>query len=367
MRVGGENLLKRTDFSEVDISRNTIPEWTNYGKINVYNGYTPGEVPGQLMLVAKDSSETVRGIYQEISSSEIAKGTQVTLAFNLTLGSNASRKTSMYIDYYASGSLLSTTTITDEASGSSIGSVKRTFTTPDNGYDTIRVRLETGAPFSLSNHWITLRNLSLTRGNVAPAWAPNNVQVDYASKSELIQTAETLTSQISTKMESGEFSSRLQQSATDIQIGFNGINDYITIDPTNGIKVNHTDGSYTQISQNGFDRYVKGSRKKYKSLYTSGRYQLSGTGYYEDRTIVLPDEFNSAVESNFNFAAWITETHAGNTGNDSYIREFHASPGRMTWNGTNWQFTISAHILYYNSYQKKDEFSKGYVEWYVLV
>ena len=41
MRVGGENLLKRTDFSEADISHNTIPEWTIYGKIKVYDNELP--------------------------------------------------------------------------------------------------------------------------------------------------------------------------------------------------------------------------------------------------------------------------------------------------------------------------------------
>ena len=82
--------------------------------------------------------------------------------------------------------------------------------------------------------------------------------------------------------------------------------------------------------------------------------------------IVLHDEFNDVEVKDFNYAAWIGRTHTGNTGNNSYIRELYAATDVIKWNGSNWQLNISAHILYYNSYQSKDMFSEGYVNWYVL-
>ena len=47
--------------------------------------------------------------------------------------------------------------------------------------------------------------------------------------SEINQRADTIESKVSRKLEESELSSRIQQSSTDIQIGFNGINDRISI------------------------------------------------------------------------------------------------------------------------------------------
>lgn len=119
---------------------------------------------------------------------------------------------------------------------------------------------------------------------------------DYAGKSalsEVKQTADSLTTEVSTKLNSADLSSRIQQSPNDIKIGFNKITDFITIDPTNGLKVNHTDGSYTRISPGGFSLYNASKNYRYKALIGTGYFSITGKG---TATITLPAQFDDVQD-----------------------------------------------------------------------
>jgi len=119
---------------------------------------------------------------------------------------------------------------------------------------------------------------------------------DYAAKSalsEVKQTADSLTTEVSKKLNSADLSSRIQQSANDIKIGFNKITDFITIDATNGLQVNHTDGSYTRISPGGLSLYNASKNYRYKALIATGYFSIEGEG---TSTITLPSQFDDVED-----------------------------------------------------------------------
>ena len=119
---------------------------------------------------------------------------------------------------------------------------------------------------------------------------------DYAAKSalsEVKQTADSLTTEVSKKLNSADLSSRIQQSPTDIKIGFNKITDFITIDATSGLQVNHTDGSYTRISPGGLSLYNASKNYRYKCLIATGYFSIEGEG---TATITLPAQFDDVED-----------------------------------------------------------------------
>ena len=118
----------------------------------------------------------------------------------------------------------------------------------------------------------------------------------YATKtalSEVKQTADGLTTEVSKKLNSADLSSRIQQSPTDIKIGFNKITDFITINQTNGLSVNHTDGSYTRLSPGGLSLYNASKNYRYKALIATGYFSIEGEG---TATITLPAQFDDVED-----------------------------------------------------------------------
>ena len=133
----------------------------------------------------------------------------------------------------------------------------------------------------------------------------------YATKSalsEVKQTADGLTTEVSKKLNSADLSSKIQQSPTDIKIGFNKITDFITIDPTNGLKINHTDGSYTRINPGGLELYQKSTGYKYKSLIATGNFSIEGKG---TAVVTLPAQFDKVEEYDINIFYMIETTWGG--------------------------------------------------------
>ena len=123
----------------------------------------------------------------------------------------------------------------------------------------------------------------------------------YATKSalsEVKQTADSLTTEVSKKLNSEDLSSRIQQSPNDIKIGFNKITDFITIDPNNGLQVNHEDGSYTRISPGGFSLYNASKNYRYKALIATGYFSIKGKG---TSVITLPAQFDDVSEWDVDF------------------------------------------------------------------
>ena len=137
------------------------------------------------------------------------------------------------------------------------------------------------------------------------------VSSTYATKSalsEVKQTADSLTTEVSEKLNSADLSSRIQQSPTDIKIGFNKITDFITIDPTNGLKVNHTDGSYTRISAGGLELYQASTGYRYKSLIATGSFSIKGRG---TAVVTLPVQFDDVQDYEIEIFYMIETSWAG--------------------------------------------------------
>ena len=150
---------------------------------------------------------------------------------------------------------------------------------------------------------------------------------DYATKSalsEVKQTADSLTTEVSKKLNSADLSSRIQQSATDIKIGFNKITDFITIDANNGLQVNHENGSYTRIGPGGFSLYNASSNYRYKALIATGYFSIKGKG---TATITLPAQFDD-VEDYYIDIFYSIETNWGagsSMGDKTCITEMYAN------------------------------------------
>ena len=133
----------------------------------------------------------------------------------------------------------------------------------------------------------------------------------YATKSalsEVKQTADGLTTEVSKKLNSADLSSRIQQSATDIKIGFNQITDFITIDQTNGFKINHEDGSYTCISAGGLELYQASTGYRYKSLIATGNFSIEGKG---TAVVTLPAQFDKVEDYEIEIFYTIETSWAG--------------------------------------------------------
>ena len=223
--------------------------------------------------------------------------------------------------------------------------------------------------------WIT--NIQVERGSQATEWSPattdfnEGLAIIRQEVSTVSQTASSLTTEVSKKLNSADLSSRIQQSATDIRIGFNGINNYISISDSMGIRVNHTDGSYSRINEDGFLYYNSGSTNRYHSLHAAGTLQLTGSGENEKFTITLPSSFSNVSASDIILILSMDGPR------------FYASPGvyyteyysvsnwidaswRKDYNG-NWSTDeVSAHYRVYNTQTKSIEYAKAYISYVVL-
>ena len=202
-----------------------------------------------------------------------------------------------------SSTLTSTTTTANEAktqastNKQTIDSMSSTLSSVETNLSSVTSK-QTALEQNLNGFKTTVSNTYITRLD-----ADN----DYAAKSalsEVKQTADSLTTEVSQKLNSSDLSSRIQQSANDIKIGFNKITDFITIDPTNGLQVNHTDGSYTRISPGGFSLYNVSKNYRYKALIATGYFSIKGKG---TATITLPAQFDD-VEDYYIDIFWTIET-----------------------------------------------------------
>ena len=148
------------------------------------------------------------------------------------------------------------------------------------------------------------------KGNKATDWtpAPEDIENTYATKSEVKQTADGLTTEVSKKLNSADLSSRIQQSATDIKIGFNKITDFITIDPNDGLKINHEDGSYTRINAGGLELYQAYTGYRYKCLIATGSFSIKGRG---TAVVTLPAQFDNVQDYEIEIFYTIETSFAG--------------------------------------------------------
>ena len=160
--------------------------------------------------------------------------------------------------------------------------------------------------------WVT--DVKLEKGNKATDWTPapedinSDITVVKKSLTEVKQTADGLTTEVSKKLNSADLSSRIQQSATDIKIGFNKITNFLTIDPNNGLQVNHEDGSYTRIGAGGLELYQAYTGYRYKSLIATGSFSIKGRG---TAVVTLPAQFDNVQDYEIEIFYMIETSFAG--------------------------------------------------------
>ena len=148
------------------------------------------------------------------------------------------------------------------------------------------------------------------------------------------------TNQIATKVDVNGVKSTIQQNPESVRIGFNGISNYFDLTSAR-LKVGHTDGSYTEIGQNGIMYYANGSGNRYHCLIKQGWLgQISGTSW--SRTITLPSEFKG---KSFSVIVSVTEVNAVNT--HDVIKHFKVTVPHNTVNYTNGTFVINMSALAY--------------------
>lgn len=146
--------------------------------------------------------------------------------------------------------------------------------------------------------------------------------------------------QIATKVDVNGVKSTIQQNPESVRIGFNNISNYFDLTSAR-LKVGHTDGSYTEIGQNGVMYYANGSGNRYHCLMKQGWLgQISGTSW--SRTITLPSEFKGKT---FSIIVSVTEVNAVNT--HDVIKHFKVTVPHNSVNYTNGTFVINMSALAY--------------------
>ena len=102
--------------------------------------------------------------------------------------------------------------------------------------------------------------------------------------------------QISSKVDANGVKSIIQQNPESVRIGFNAISNYFDLNSSR-LQVGHSDGSYTQIGQDGVIYYASGSGHRYHNLIKQGwidTIDFSGIGSSGwSATITLPSEFKN--------------------------------------------------------------------------
>jgi hypothetical protein len=191
---------------------------------------------------------------------------------------------------------------------------------------------------STDTNTIYYRNLQVQKGNMPTNWTLTPEELEgqiNRYESEIKQLAD----EISLRVTAGELSTEVIQNAESWGLSINGKLEGQTynfngqnfrIGGTSGDRVEHdnlmskyihSDGSYTQISAGGLQRFVAGTGRNYQymTVVGSGTQTVStptDSSYYQQLTIQLPDEFKG---KDFEFYASISDVYVFY---DSYIRRF---------------------------------------------
>jgi hypothetical protein len=145
---------------------------------------------------------------------------------------------------------------------------------------------------------------------------------------------------IETKVDVNGVKSTIQQNPESVRIGFNAISNYFDLNSTR-LQVGHSDGSYTQIGQNGIVYYDAYANWKYHSLMKQGWLgDISGTSW--SRTITLPASFRNKT---FSVIISIEMVNAVNT--HDVIKHYKVTVPQATVNYANGTFVINMSALAY--------------------
>ena len=303
LNVGGRNFVINSGFKGTVPNTQTIPYWGYWGNVVVYSGQGNAGHNDVNTLFLQNNTTTGGGIYQDIPSTKIPKNTQITISYDMRRESNVIGSYTSLEFYDTNSNRIDVMQLSD-----SVGHIVRTVTTSNTNYSIMRFVIgHQGSNSEVGQYLVYIGNIKIEKGNKATDWSPAPEDIDnkFANyptttqmESKINQTAQGINTEVSKKLNSADLSSRIQQSANDIKIGFNKITNFMTIDPKNGLKVNHTDGSYTRISAGGLELYQASTGYRYKCLVTTGYFSIKGKG---TSVITLPAQFDDVSEWDIDF------------------------------------------------------------------
>ena len=303
LNVGGRNFVINSGFKGTVPNTQTIPYWGYWGNVVVYSGQGNAGHNDVNTLFLQNNTTTGGGIYQDIPSTKIPKNTQITISYDMRRESNVIGSYTSLEFYDTNSNRIDVMQLSD-----SVGHIVRTVTTSNTNYSIMRFVIgHQGSNSSGGGYLVNIGNVKIEKGNKATDWSPAPEDIDnkFANyptttqmESKINQTAQGINTEVSKKLNSADLSSRIQQSANDIKIGFNKITNFMTIDPKSGLKVNHTDGSYTRISAGGLELYQASTGYRYKCLVTTGYFSIKGKG---TSVITLPAQFDDVSEWDIDF------------------------------------------------------------------
>lgn len=144
-----------------------------------------------------------------------------------------------------------------------------------------------------SNFDYRITDISMVKGDYAMQWTPHISEV-YSQKVNITDNGISIKNNAGVQVMSADSSGNLRLTG-DFAIGTTGGSDRAYHSATYS-RWNHIDGSYTQLSSNGLQKFVAGSGKHYHYLMETGKVRLGGdnpSSYSPSIQIQLPEAFNS--------------------------------------------------------------------------
>ena len=194
INVGGYNYIKNGDFKNCNPGSTSMDnEYWGYWSIQVYyqqgqNEYTEDNT----VYLAPRGSNMSGGIYQDVSTSLLPKGTEVTLSYRLNSQHNV-KGTRVFVEYRVLGDGSDKIVRRVDLATNKQGYNKHTFTLPtDINYEITRVVFEHDGVVNIDLGYVlmSIGSVKLEKGNRATDFSPNPEEIELSLSSKIIQTAD---------------------------------------------------------------------------------------------------------------------------------------------------------------------------------
>ena len=289
LSIGGDNLLRRTDFDDVVKHDNgSITEWNVWeDTFRPYNNARDNNSTATLKMYFNNEG-VPGGMYQDIPSRQIPKGTTLVISYELSIQKNINN-TYISVEYTDSNhNVISRDKIINflnEDGTPAYGYQYHVFTTPtDIDYGYVRICLNSAGNKSGAGGSyivITLKNLMLEKGTYPSSWKKGTS--DYSTKSELQVTKDNILSTVSKTYATQSAVSEVKQTAESVTYKFSN-SSQTNLLPHSGVSSKNTtgwiisgDGSWHQ----GHNRYLGIRNNTGTEMYgCSPTFSVGASGWY---------------------------------------------------------------------------------------
>ena len=158
----------------------------------------------------------------------------------------------------------------------------------------------------------------------------------YATKSEVNQTKDEWTAKFNSGYEQGIVKMNkdgitVTQSTSNCQTQIN----------SDGLLVNHSNGSYTNIGPGGMKLYESGTGYNFKARIATGDVYVFEGGDY---TLTLPSYFNSCSASEISIRIIPYTTAQSQSLGTAAVCCFYWEKKGLTFNGSNWELSLYINV-----------------------